>query len=156
MKILEAQNALLTNYEVYQFLVERNEQLARQKHARRRGPGNLETLARELLQYFRSPPAPLSQEPLTYSTEAVAQLVERLRGYDLAKGEMLMLLNMRPQTPAQLHACIEEVEGRLSEEQQSAILDIVAEVLGQFPVQQEAEAMEEEEDPDATSLVEGA
>ncbi len=48
MKILEAQNALLTNYEVYQFLAERQARLAAQKHNRRRGPGNLETLIREV------------------------------------------------------------------------------------------------------------
>ncbi|ERS96324.1 hypothetical protein HMPREF1624_07234 [Sporothrix schenckii ATCC 58251] len=145
MKILEAQNALLSNYEVYQFLAERQERLGKQKQNRRRGPGNLETLIHELLQYFRSPPGPLSQQPVTYSPEAVTTVVERLHRYDLAKGELLMVLNMRPQTPAQLHACIEEVEGRLTEEQQSEILDIVAEVLGQFPVA-EGEPDEEMED----------
>ncbi|CAK7198893.1 hypothetical protein SEUCBS139899_001561 [Sporothrix eucalyptigena] len=146
MKILEAQNALLSNYEVYQFLEERQERLGKQKQNRRRGPGNLETLIHELLQYFRSPPGPLSQQPTTYSADAVTKLVEQLRGYDLAKGELIMILNMRPQTPAQLHACIEEIEGRLSEDEQSKILDIVAEVLGQFPVEEEegeGEAMEE-------------
>ncbi|KIH94683.1 hypothetical protein SPBR_03776 [Sporothrix brasiliensis 5110] len=142
MKILEAQNALLSNYEVYQFLAERQERLGKQKQNRRRGPGNLETLIHE---YFRSPPGPLSQQPVTYSPEAVTKVVERLHSYDLAKGELLMVLNMRPQTPAQLHACIEEVEGRLTEEQQSEILDIVAQVLGQFPVA-EGEPDEEMED----------
>lgn len=84
---------------------------------------------------------------MTYSADAVTQLVERLRTFDLAKGELLMLLNVRPQTPAQLHACIEEVEGRLSEDEQGQILDIVAAVLGQFPAAPAAdEAMEEEED----------
>ena len=49
MKILEAQNALLSNYEVYEFLAERQERLAKQqKQNRRRGPGNLETLIREV------------------------------------------------------------------------------------------------------------
>lgn len=108
-------------------------------------------LTGQLLQYLRAPPGPLSQQPVTYSAGAVTKLVERLRDYDLAKGELLMILNMRPQTPAQLHACIEEVEGRLTEEQQSEILDIVAEVLGQFPTAEgegegEAEGEEMEED----------
>ncbi|KAL1901429.1 hypothetical protein Sste5346_001834 [Sporothrix stenoceras] len=144
MKILEAQNALLSNFEVYQFLAERQERLGKQKQNRRRGPGNLETLVHELLQYFRSPPGPLSQQPVTYTSEAVTTLVERLRGYDLAKGELLMILNMRPQMPAHLHACVEEVESRLTEQQQLEILDIVAEVLGAFPVVEGAE--EEMED----------
>ncbi|EPE06274.1 rna polymerase iii subunit c17 [Ophiostoma piceae UAMH 11346] len=134
MKILEAQNALLSNYEVYEFLAERQDRLAKQqKQNRRRGPGNLETLIRE---YFRSPPGPLSEQPVKYSADAVTSLVERLSSYDLAKGELIMILNMRPATPAQLHACIEEVESRLSEEQHSEILDIVADVLGHPPAQE--------------------
>lgn len=100
-------------------------------------------LTAQLLQYFRAPPGPLSQQPVTYSPEAVTELVERLKGFDLAKGELLMILNMRPQQPAHLHACIEEVEGRLTEEQQVEILDIVAEVLGAFPAA-EGEGEEEE------------
>ena len=48
MKILEAQNAVLSNYEVYEFLVERQERLSKQKQHRRRGPGNLETLIHEV------------------------------------------------------------------------------------------------------------
>ncbi|CAK7262547.1 hypothetical protein SEPCBS119000_000015 [Sporothrix epigloea] len=146
MKILEAQNALLSNFEVYEFLTERQEHLGKQKQKqnRRRGPGNPETLIQELLQYFQSPPSPLSQQPVTYSADAVTQLVERLREFDLAKGELLMILNMRPQTPAQLHACVEEVESRLSEDKQSQLLDIVSEVLGHFPAEEAAEGEEME------------
>ncbi|CAK7263265.1 hypothetical protein SEPCBS57363_000464 [Sporothrix epigloea] len=147
MKILEAQNALLSNFEVFEFLTERQEQLGKQKQnqSRRRGPGTLETLIQELLLYFQSPPSPLSQQPVTYSTDAVTQLVKRLREFDLAKGELLMILNMRPQTPAQLHACVEEVEGRLDEDKQSQLLDIVSEVLGHFPVEETVEGEEMEE-----------
>ncbi|EFX03699.1 calcitonin gene-related peptide-receptor component protein [Grosmannia clavigera kw1407] len=147
MKVLEAQNAILTNYEVCHFLAKRSERQGREKHGRRRGANNnFETLVQEVLQYLRAPPGPLSQQPTQYSAEAIGRVVERLRGYDLAKGELVMLINMRPQTPAQLHACIEEVEGRLSEDQQSEVLDVVAEVLGQFPVQDEAD---EADDPTA-------
>lgn len=53
MKILEAQNALLSNFEVYQFLAERQERLGKQKQNRRRGPGNLETLIHEVGQDSR-------------------------------------------------------------------------------------------------------
>jgi PHD/YefM family antitoxin component YafN of YafNO toxin-antitoxin module len=47
MKILEAQAAVLTNVEVYQFLKKQAEEYQEQK---RRGPGNLETLRREVSQ----------------------------------------------------------------------------------------------------------
>lgn len=45
MKILEAQSAVLTNYEVYEHLTEQRE---RYKSAKRRGPPNLETVVREV------------------------------------------------------------------------------------------------------------
>lgn len=45
MKILEAQNAVLTNYEVYKHLTEQRERYAQDK---RRGPPNLETVVREV------------------------------------------------------------------------------------------------------------
>lgn len=45
MKIVEAQNATLTNLEVYEFL---NNQAKEYQAQKRRGPGNLETLRREV------------------------------------------------------------------------------------------------------------
>ena len=45
MKIIESQNAVLTNVEVYQFLTAQAKEYQEQK---RRGPGNLETLRREV------------------------------------------------------------------------------------------------------------
>ena len=45
MKILEAQNALLTNYEVYQHILKTQE---RAKKHKRRLPGNLATLLTEV------------------------------------------------------------------------------------------------------------
>ena len=45
MKIIESQNAVLTNVEVYQFLSAQAREYQQQK---RRGPGNLETLRREV------------------------------------------------------------------------------------------------------------
>lgn len=45
MKILESQNAVLSNVEVYDFL---NKQAQEYSAQRRKGPGNLETLRREV------------------------------------------------------------------------------------------------------------
>lgn len=45
MKILETQNALLTNYEVYQHILETQR---RAKNQKRRLPGNLATLLTEV------------------------------------------------------------------------------------------------------------
>ncbi|TDZ74642.1 DNA-directed RNA polymerase III subunit RPC9 [Colletotrichum sidae] len=144
MKILEAQTAVLTNYEVYQFLNERKlGQKSQKKRGDRRAPGNLETLAKELMQYFRSPPSPLSQNPITYRPDSIARLLERLRPYDLAKAEVVMMINLRPASVAALNTVIEDMTERFDETQQEEIVNVIAEVLGAFP--QEAEQQEDGE-----------
>lgn len=45
MKVIESQSAVLTNYEVYQHLVDQRD---RYKKTKRRGPPNLETVVREV------------------------------------------------------------------------------------------------------------
>ena len=45
MKILEAQNAILTNYEVYSHLADQRERYVQSK---RKGPPNYETVVREV------------------------------------------------------------------------------------------------------------
>ncbi|PKS09750.1 hypothetical protein jhhlp_004371 [Lomentospora prolificans] len=139
MKILEAQNAVLTNYEVYKHLAEQRERYAQDK---RRGPPNLETVVREILQYFRTPPNPLSQNPITYTPECVSTLLERLRPYDLSKAEVIMLFNLRPQSVANLNTSIEELEDRFTLEQQEAIIEVVVDVLGQFESAEAQDAAE--------------
>ncbi|CVL05676.1 uncharacterized protein FMAN_10602 [Fusarium mangiferae] len=134
MKILEAQSAVLTNYEVYQHVSEQRE---RYKNAKRRGPPNLETVVRELLQYLRTNPGPLSQEPLPYTEGCISRLLERLRPYNLAKGEVVMIINLRPASVAALNTVVEEMSERFNEEQQEAMVNIIAEVLGQFPAAEE-------------------
>ncbi|KAJ0304102.1 hypothetical protein COL5a_005237 [Colletotrichum fioriniae] len=140
MKILEAQSAVLTNYEVYQHLNERKLGQKKRERGERRGPGNLEALARELLQYLRTPPNPLSQDPITYHPDCITQLLGKLQPYDLAKGEVIMILNLRPASVAALNTVIEEMPERFDENQQEEMVNIIAEVLGSFP----QEAGEEE------------
>jgi hypothetical protein len=139
MKIIESQSAVLTNYEVYQHLTEQRE---RYKNAKRRGPPNLETVVRELLQYLRTNPGPLSQEPVSYTEGCISRLLERLRPYHLAKGEVVMIINLRPASVAALNTVVEEMSERFDEEQQEAMVNIIAEVLGQFPVSEEEGAEE--------------
>ncbi|SPN98532.1 uncharacterized protein DNG_01578 [Cephalotrichum gorgonifer] len=134
MKILEAQNAILTNYEVYSHLTEQRERYAQNKH---RGPPNLETVVREILQYFHTPPGPLSHGTITYTPECIAELIERLRPYDLTKAEVVMLFNHRPQTVATLNTIIEDLEDRVSPEDQEVLIQIIIDVLGRPPPAQE-------------------
>ncbi|GAW15831.1 hypothetical protein ANO14919_052530 [Xylariales sp. No.14919] len=130
MRILEAQNAVLTNVEVYTFLSDQAKQYQSQK---RRGPSNLEALRGEVLKYFETFPGPLSQKPLPYDVASIPVLLKRLQPYNITKGECIMVVNLRPTASAALNAVLEDMEGRFNEQQQDEIINIVIEVLGEFP-----------------------
>ncbi|POR33909.1 DNA-directed RNA polymerase III subunit RPC9 [Tolypocladium paradoxum] len=129
MRVIESQSAVLSNYEVYQHLVDQRQ---RYKPTKRRGPPNLEMVVKELLQYLQSPPSPLSQTPVTYHAQCISQLLERLRPYELSKGEVIMILNLRPASVAALNTVVEDMAERFNDEQQEEMVNIVAQVLGQF------------------------
>ncbi|RYP26216.1 hypothetical protein DL768_011781 [Monosporascus sp. mg162] len=130
MKILESQNAVLTNLEVYEFLSAQAKEYQEQK---RRGPGNQETLRKELLQYFEAFPSPLSQKPLPFDAAVIPALLQRLRAYQITKGEFVMIFNMRPTNIPTLNAVIEDMEERFTQDEQEDIVNGIAEVLGSFP-----------------------
>ncbi|KAK0615833.1 RNA polymerase Rpb4-domain-containing protein [Bombardia bombarda] len=143
MKILEAQNALLSNYEVYQHLVD---QQVKNKAHNRRVPAQLSTLTTEVITYLRTKPGPLAhqEEKHAYSAASIPLLMEKLREANLRnsleKGEVLSILNLRPAGVAQLSTAIEDMEERFTEEEQQKIVDITAEVLGR----DEPEVVDEE------------
>lgn len=156
MKILESQSATLTNFEVYQHLLN-EQQKAKLPDRKRQVPRSLQTVIKEVrpdciaqncqnltlpqvIDQLRTQPDPLSQRPITYDATSVGRLVERLRDYDLTKGETIMIINLRPDNPAVLAACVEDVESRFDEEKQHEILAIIEEVLGPLPVKEAAEA----------------
>lgn len=93
----------------------------------------------QVIDQLRTQPDPLGQRPITYDATSIGRLVERLRDYDLTKGETIMIINLRPDNPAVLAACVEDAESRFDEEKQHEILAIIEEVLGPFPVKEAAE-----------------
>lgn len=94
----------------------------------------------QVIDQLRTQPDPLSQRPITYDATSIGRLVERLRDFDLTKGETIMIINLRPDNPAVLAACVEDAESRFDEEKQQEILAIIEEVLGPLPVKEAAEA----------------
>ncbi|KAL5612089.1 hypothetical protein BROUX41_000363 [Berkeleyomyces rouxiae] len=119
MKVLEAQSAVLSNYEVWKHLSEKT----------RRGPPNLETVVRELMTYLDTHPNPL-QSPVTYDAGTIGSLVEGLRPYDLTKAEMVMILNIKPTSLPLLSAVVEDMENRFTAEQGEQMLEVILEVMG--------------------------
>ncbi|KAL2759664.1 hypothetical protein ACRALDRAFT_1074136 [Sodiomyces alcalophilus JCM 7366] len=136
MKILDSQSAVLTNYEVIHHVTQVP---MGSKRTGRKGPANYETLRKELIQYLTTPPSPLSQKPMPYTEKGIPELMQRLRPYDLAKGELIMIFNLRPANVVALNTILEEMSDRFSEDQQSEIITIVADVLGSFPPAQETD-----------------
>jgi hypothetical protein len=53
-----------------------------------------------------------------------------------------MIINLRPASVAALNTVVEEMSERFDEEQQEAMVSIIAEVLGQFPASEEEGAEE--------------
>jgi hypothetical protein len=92
---------------------------------------------------FHAPPSPLGNTPLPYNSSTIRTLIERLRPYNLAKAEMLMIFNHRPTHISHLSYLFEEAGLRFPEEKtQWEIIDIVAEVLGAPDGEAERSAME--------------
>lgn len=69
-----------------------------------------------------------------YTADVVARLMARLSeanlSQDLAKSEILMILNIRPSSIAVLSTVVEDMEERFNDDEQQAILDAISEVLG--------------------------
>lgn len=90
----------------------------------------------KVLAYLQTPPSPLAKQEQThqYDANVVTRLLEGLANanlnQDLAKGEVLMMLNLRPSSIAVLSTVIEDMEERFGEDEQAAILDVVTQVLG--------------------------
>ncbi|KAL2138030.1 hypothetical protein VTI28DRAFT_7592 [Corynascus sepedonium] len=148
MKILESQNALLSNYEVYQHIID---QRKRNKAQNRRVPANAHQIMTEVVTYLSAKPSPLEKQEETqaYSAGAINRLFERIREAnlpsELTKSELLSILNQRPSSTALLSTAIEDMEERFSDEDQNRIVDIIAEVLGR----DETDEGEEEDEMNA-------
>jgi hypothetical protein len=79
--------------------------------------------------FLRSKPSPISEDPIPYTPARVTQLVERLQPWDLSKGELLMILNLRPSSVLELNSIVEDPNERFSYDQQRALVKAIAEVL---------------------------
>ncbi|KAL2258140.1 hypothetical protein VTK26DRAFT_8676 [Humicola hyalothermophila] len=150
MKILESQNALLSNYEVYKHIVDLR---ARNKAQGRRVPGNVHHVMNEVMTYLKEKPSPLEkqEEKQSYNAAVIPRLLEQLREAnlpsELTKGELLQILNLRPTSSALLSTAIEDMEERFTEDEQNRIVDIIVGVLGRDDEPEGAEGMDGEAMP---------
>ncbi|KAF9072697.1 RNA polymerase Rpb4-domain-containing protein [Rhodocollybia butyracea] len=148
MEVVNARSALLSNFEVFEFLREQeNDHKARQKTAQRikkeeEASGisvakhvsaveiaeNVRTIQFEAIQHLSA-----DYQPTRRQTETgITKLVKDLANYDLTKAEKLQIVNLAPTRPVELYVIVEELEDRVSD--MEVILDMVASSLSTEPV----------------------
>lgn len=142
MKILEANAGALTNFEVLDFL-------------RSRGAGRDPT--RVIV-----PIAPSEFKVYDYleqtaacnqTRQVVGEFLEKCKTINLAKAEILNIINIRPSSPVELYPIIEEYDTRFGEaaEKMEEFVETIVQLLPPSPNQMQSEegtATEQNEAPD--------
>lgn len=130
MKILEANAGALTNFEVLDFL--------RAKGAskdRTRVIANVAQSEYKVYDYL------VNTAACDQSRENINEFLERVKSHDLAKAEVLNIINMRPAAAVEIASIIENIEARFPDEkisedevnQNEEILEIVELVKQTLP-----------------------
>ncbi|KAK4855706.1 hypothetical protein QYF36_010059 [Acer negundo] len=118
MKILEANAGALTNFEVLDFLRSRGAS----KDATR-------VLAQIALSEFKVYDHLEESISRNQTRLKINEFVEKCKRFKLAKAEVLNIINVRPSSPAEIFAIIEQAESRFETEQLQELVDLVTEVL---------------------------
>jgi DNA-directed RNA polymerase subunit F len=142
MEVLNANEAVLSNFEVLNFLrEERKEQFTQgggKKTNKKGGSAVAATVILESMTALEATPAK------NQSKEKVQQFMREMKEFNLTQSEKLMILNHCPESAVEIHLFVEESEERLSEEQADQILNIVKTVLkGEEEQEQEQEVTEQ-------------
>lgn len=170
MKVLESSNAVLSNYEVYQHIVDCQAQDTKLERAQQM-PNDVRKLLIQVRKSLENRPSPLAKQAETgaYNPDSIVLLFERLKQEnfksEFAKGEILGILNIRPSSTAVLSTVVEDMEERFTEDEQARIVEIIAEVLGHddpsdegleaddADKEEDAERIDNADDGDATEAI---
>ena len=121
MKIVEGETPkLLTNFEVYEAVKNTNNRNRGQK----RDP-ILAAMLKNTDRYFKNQESIAAASP-----ENLAKVNEICKNYKLTKAETLQLINVRPTDELHLVMVIEELDVRLSKDQQVSLLEEIGAVMG--------------------------
>ncbi|RPB22128.1 hypothetical protein L211DRAFT_869527 [Terfezia boudieri ATCC MYA-4762] len=160
MKVITPRSAHLTNHEVLSHIQSLRQKYTHvhltHGPARALKAGNLETVMHEVTTYLTSLPNhdPSTWPPLDSSPKATTtidpqnsspkvpvtlnDLEKRIAGFlsslpphiYFEKPELLMMINNRPESQAELYLVVEDVEARMNEEEQGVVLDCVKKYFG--------------------------
>eukprot|EP00041_Stephanoeca_diplocostata_P034569 m.1185402 g.1185402 ORF g.1185402 m.1185402 type:complete len:195 (+) comp24544_c1_seq40:312-896(+) len=140
MEIINANSALLSNFEVLSLVQETAKNLKGSGDDASGGGGieNLNTITYELDSYLSRMPSSVQ------SKEIVIDFLEKIRKYNFTKPEKLQLLNFRPKSEVVFLRLVDGGEERYSSETIDEVLHLIADILPEVP--EEAEELEEGED----------
>ncbi|XP_055389546.1 DNA-directed RNA polymerase III subunit RPC9-like [Condylostylus longicornis] len=114
MEVVDARYSALTNFEVLEIL--RNMKDIKKKPGLR----NLATITYETLQFLEESPCK------NQTKEGIQAFLSKIKQFKFTRNECLMLINDPPISPLHIQLLIEDSEERLTEEQVSKVLEIVA------------------------------
>ncbi|KAF5935696.1 hypothetical protein HYC85_026825, partial [Camellia sinensis] len=134
MKILRANAGALTNFEVLDFLRSRGAAkdstriIVSVAQSEFKSIGNLHVV----FDYLEQSAA------CNQTRERITEFVEKCKKYNLAKAEILNIVNIRPSSVVEIDPIIEECESRLGDSVEE-LVELVAEVLPAPPTQTESD-----------------
>ncbi|ETV96003.1 hypothetical protein H310_10658 [Aphanomyces invadans] len=123
MKVLEASEGPLTNYEVMTLLEERkNGRMERKTHSTLYAERNW--IDSKVLKCLSHSPAK------TLTEDKIAHFLSMVAGFELTNAEKLQFINHCPMELVDVHLIIEDCAERLTEVQVEELMAITAETLG--------------------------
>ncbi|XP_052184182.1 uncharacterized protein LOC127796200 [Diospyros lotus] len=140
MKILRANAGALTNFEVLDFL--------RSRGAAKDPTRIIVPVAPSEFKVFEY----LEQSAACCQTrESIKEFVEKCKKYNLAKAEILNIINIRPSSVVEIDPIVEENEKRLGDSVEE-LVEMVAEVFPPPPTKTELDEDKQEEIPDGQEM----
>lgn len=138
MKIENANGGILTNFEVLNFL-----------RARGASTDPTRVIAPIAPSEFKVYDYLMESAARDQTKECIAEFMEKSKKYDLAKAELLNIINLRAASDVEINMIVESCEERMDEDQVTELAEMVAEVLPPPPAKpDDGEQMEENEDQD--------
>ncbi|KAK3190127.1 hypothetical protein Dsin_029688 [Dipteronia sinensis] len=126
MKILEANAGALTNFEVLDLLRSRGASKDATRVLAQIAQSEFEEYLLAVFQVYDHLEESISRNQTRLK---INEFVEKCKRFKLAKAEVLNIINVRPSSPAEIFAIIEQAESRFEDEQLQELVDLVTEVL---------------------------
>ncbi|KAL1327339.1 hypothetical protein HN51_037399 [Arachis hypogaea] len=118
MKILEANNGALTNFEVLDFL-----------RAKGASKDPTRVLAKVAQSEYKVYDYLIDTAARDQTRESINEFLESVKSHDLAKAEILNIINIRPTNIVEIFPIIECCDTRFSDEELTEIVEIVKRTL---------------------------